>query len=518
MPVADRLVIRRLDARYLVAANHPAPESVRQRLDAALATVGRDLGAALSPLATGDAGGIWLVRRVDLDHTLDTDLPTERLARDWARNLAAAIARKLDRTADGVVFFADPTAHLARFMADLAAGDAWSLWYHGRFAGLKALPVAMALRTVILAEPEHGLRALARLPPAELGRVLDALGAAEARRIVEGFAEAPSAEAATVLLAHLEAEGWPAQSPACPERLALALLIALTASAGPARPVALARAMAWLRHRVALGADLAVPLVRGDSPASLLTSRDAERLLPLLAAPVALRQRLAHLAVPEPALAAPAIGVERFTPFGGSLMLLCFVDELPLDAFKDWPTAAGAGADTVVRTLVLAKCAGGMNALAFLLDPVWRDLLGLPPALLPAQLAPWCRAVDRPMRAAWRRALRRAPRRDCNTGDFLALPRSLCPSRGLDRLLGRAAGHVLDRFAAHLPGFAGSSPAYLARNFLAVPARVEAGPDGLCATLGRPPLDVVLAMTGLGRTRLELPWLRPTRLELRREG
>jgi hypothetical protein len=516
MPAPDQVTIHRLAATYLVSAEHPAWETVHQRLDAALGHLGDDLDRALSPLVGGD--GIWLIRRLELELALDVDADPQRLRQAFARGLAAAIARKLDQAADGVVFFADPTAHLARFMADLAAGDAWSLWYHGRFAGLKALPVAMALRTAILAEPENGLQALARLLPAELGRVLDALGPAEARRVVEGVADAPSAEAATVLLVHLEAAGWPAQSPACPERLALALLIALAASGGPARPAALARAMAWLRHRVVLGADLAVPLVHGDSPASLLAPRDAERLLPLLAAPVALRQRLAHLAVPEPALAAPVVGVARFTPFGGPLMLLRFVDELPLDALEEWPTAAGAGVDTVVRTLVLAKCAGGMDALAFLLDPVWRDLLGLPPVLLPAALAPWCRDVDQPMRAAWRRTLPPAPQVDRATEDFLALPPSLCPSRGLDRLLGRAAGHVLDRFAAHLPGFAGSSPAYLARNFLAIPARIEPAAPGLRATLGRPPLDVVLAMTGLARTVLELPWLTSPLLELCREG
>jgi hypothetical protein len=88
----------------------------------------------------------------------------------------------------------------------------------------------------------------------------------------------------------------------------------------------------------------------------------------------------------------------------------------------------------------------------------------------------------------------------------------------MDRLLGQASRHVLDRFAAHLPGFAGSSPPRLARNFLAVPARIEAGSEGLRALLGRQPLDVALAMTNLARTTLELPWLRPPRLELCREG
>jgi hypothetical protein len=508
MPAAERLNIRRLDARYLVAADHPAPEAVRQRLDAALAGVGRDLGSALAPLATGELDGVWLVRRVELDLSLDADLPAERLGRDWARFLAAAIARKLDRAADGVVFFADRTAHLARFMADLATGDAWSLWYHERFAGLKGLPVAMALRTAILADGEEGLRALGRLLPAELGRVLDALGPAESCRVLDDVADTASRETPAALLRHLESAGWPAQSLACPEGLALAILAALAAGGSPVRGKGLVRALAWLRHRAALGADLTGPLALGDGA----------RLRPLLAVPPPLRESLARLAAPEPAAATLAEGVSRFTAFGGPLMLLRFVDELPLEALGRWPPAAGVPAAAVVRALVLAQCAGATRALAFVLDPVWRDLLGLPSALLPTTLAPWCGAVDSAMLRAWRRTLPPTPRPDRATSAFLALPPALCPNRELDRLLARAARRVLDRFAAHLPGFAGSSPAWLVRNFLAVPARSEICPDGLRATLGRPPLDVVLAITGLARTRLELPWLRPPRLELRREG
>jgi hypothetical protein len=279
----------------------------------------------------------------------------------------------------------------------------------------------------------------------------------------------------------------------------------------------LVRALAWLRHRSALGADLSGPIVRGDGPTSLLDRRDSTRLLPLLAVPFPLRQSLARLAAPEPA-AAPTEGVSRFTAFGGPLLLLRFVDEVPVEALGNWPAAAGVPAATVVRTLVLARCVGAARALAFVLDPVWRDLLGLPPALLPTTLEPWCSAVDGTMLRAWRRTLPPTPRPDRATSAFLALPPALCPNRELDRLLTRPARRVLDRFAAHLPGFAGSSPVWLARNFLEIPARIETVPDGLLATLGRPPLDVVLAMTGLARTRLELPWLRPPRLELRREG
>jgi hypothetical protein len=68
---------------------------------------------------------------------------------------------------------------------------------------------------------------------------------------------------------------------------------------------------------------------------------------------------------------------------------------------------------------------------------------------------------------------------------------------------------LLERFAHRLPGFAGSSPPYLRRNFLDVRARVILTPELVTAELGRPPLDVILSLTGMTRARLDLPWLDP---------
>ena len=126
--------------------------------------------------------------RIELELTVDAGAEPELLRRTLARTLARAIARRLDRAADGVLFFPDRIGYLARFLADLAAGDAWHLWYYEAFAGLRVLPVAAALRTAILAEPERGLQALARLASAELARTLEALSPAEAERVLDGLA------------------------------------------------------------------------------------------------------------------------------------------------------------------------------------------------------------------------------------------------------------------------------------------------------------------------------------------
>ncbi|MDO9712892.1 hypothetical protein [Paracraurococcus lichenis] len=506
-----RITIRRHLATYLVAANHPAPDAVRGRMDAALAELARDLGAALAPLARGKAEGVWLLREVTLDNTLDTGLAPAEAGRRWAGALAAAIASRLDLSSDGVMFFPDRAAHLARFLADLAGGDAWGSWIHVCFGGLRALPTGMALRTAILAEPAEGLAALTRLAAPDLARVLEAMGSAEAARVLDGLAgqaaEAPAAE----LAALLAREGWPPVSPACPDRLGLALFVAAVAAGLPPGVAALVRALALLRHHRATGA--AEPDVA--ALARRLGASGAAALLPLLRLAPEPRAALLRLADPAGAETRPA----RHTPFGGGFLLLRFLDEWRLDAATaGWPAPEGATAAALLRALVLARCTGGARAAAFLLDPLWRDVLGLPPRLGAAAIAAWGRDVRRRHRQALRRDLPPLPRPDAAARRFLSVPGGAATPR-LSALLDRLAFALVQRMAAHLPGLGGSSPAWLARNILAVTARTEQDVEGLTVTLSRPPLDVVLGMTGLARATLRLPWLVGSGgLTLRREA
>jgi hypothetical protein len=68
-----------------------------------------------------------------------------------------------------------------------------------------------------------------------------------------------------------------------------------------------------------------------------------------------------------------------------------------------------------------------------------------------------------------------------------------------DRILQTAAQNVLRAFARSLPGFSRSGLEYLRRNFLDAVASVEDRPDRRIVRLSRPPLDVVLSMSGLNR-------------------
>jgi hypothetical protein len=80
----------------------------------------------------------------------------------------------------------------------------------------------------------------------------------------------------------------------------------------------------------------------------------------------------------------------------------------------------------------------------------------------------------------------------------------LTPER--DAALSAATSLALRRTAAWLPGFAKSSPAYLARQFLAQPAALRQSAAGLEVRLRGGPLGAVLKLANLPEA-IEIPWL-----------
>ena len=69
------------------------------------------------------------------------------------------------------------------------------------------------------------------------------------------------------------------------------------------------------------------------------------------------------------------------------------------------------------------------------------------------------------------------------------------------------AEKVLASFAEALPGFAGSSPGYVRREFLERDGRVEPAGDGMLAVRLEPaPLDLALARLPYPLAPFSLPW------------
>lgn len=100
----------------------------------------------------------------------------------------------------------------------------------------------------------------------------------------------------------------------------------------------------------------------------------------------------------------------------------------------------------------------------------------------------------------------------------LALPRSFRVSRSVDLALDVAAQGLLRAFAWCLPGFARSGLPYLYDNFLDFSASIEDEPGRRIVRLGRPPLNIVLSMTGMNRKRYGLSWLDERPFALFQEG
>ena len=91
--------------------------------------------------------------------------------------------------------------------------------------------------------------------------------------------------------------------------------------------------------------------------------------------------------------------------------------------------------------------------------------------------------------------------------EFLRSPQPFAIARQLDLTLSIVGQHLLRQVAYGLPGFAGSNLPYLSRNFFEFAATVEEEPARRVVRLGRPPLHLILNMTGLNRQSYRLSWL-----------
>jgi hypothetical protein len=192
VPTAGRLSIRQAHNTYLVASQHPAPERLRDRLDAAMTKeLAPILATRLAAWFANAGPGLWLIRRLELTVDVNAAWEQEAIARTWARAMVHELSILLQDAGDGVnaLWFPGRAAYLARFLVDVAEECAWSKWYYEAFAGLRPLPTSAVLRTAICEQPALGQAALLHLSAVELKQVLRALTLHDARRILDSLAE-----------------------------------------------------------------------------------------------------------------------------------------------------------------------------------------------------------------------------------------------------------------------------------------------------------------------------------------
>jgi hypothetical protein len=602
MSVSGVVTIGHLVTQYRVRRDHPAPETVRWRLDDLTRVLPDALGAALAPLL--DAGGdeIVLIRRLHAELDLDVSRDPPALARRWASRIGAALSRTLVAESGDVLRFPGWTHYLARFLVDASAGAAAGAWPYRPFGGLSALPRSAQLRTAILTDPGDGVRALRLLADRERRQVLAALGSTEARRVVEALTRLPGprddATAFPAVAGALGAGGLTFTSEAAPWLAALDLLVrAPMPEAGGAVPAAmyLAVAIAAFDRTVASAGDatlLALLEAPPDAPHVALAPEARRRLQPLLALPGPGRRRIADMLTarsraPRRPDAAAEPDEPPTTPFGGLVLLLPALAGWDLDGVVEGLAGrSSAEAVAIVRLVLLAKCAGGRRASAVVGDPLLRGLTGVPTHVLTADVLAWLRThgdalvrrlahhrASRGEPVSWRLGVTRhrgerllvvselprdrwwavvrlrdetarlararawpslltavaaggaapwpEPARDLVHArglraqlDHLALPAAWDVPIELDLALSAIAQSLLRDFGGRLPGFSASSPAFVYASFLDFPAAHELRDGRRLVQVGRPPLNVVLAMTGIARGVLSVPWLEPPRIEL----
>ena len=427
--MAAALTVRRLSTRAIVGDGAHAAAVTDRLTRACRSHLQPAIRNTLQPWIESGPD-VWIVRRVDLSVITEAEAPPDALASSLAQSLARALAVTLVGDGDGVnaIRFPSRAACIARLVVDLAAGTAWTRWYHQMFDGWKMLSTSAAIRSALDSVPADGLEALRLLPDLDLRTVVECLEPDDEQRVLTAFVGMPD-EAAT----------GPAPDTSLADGVRLAnrvqlqrgrALFVCVAARGPITPRVVAAASAVARMDP-------TPPTPEETRASVLES-------PAEAGTEAVAASEAPLPTP--------------TRFGGTVLLFRELQMLPWSTWtKDWPVVGpGLPAARVLPWLVLGACTGP-RADAFFADGLWRQIHGVSVSLDMTEISRWLRSVGEARRAALIGEARREaiPRRDRR---WLMLP----PPRRIGSrwvlTLAELASLVYGRFARRLPGFAQSSP------------------------------------------------------------
>lgn len=461
-----RLSIGKLHAPCFVTGSSEAARTAADRAVRALRDhFPQTARQAFAPWLDRADDSIWIVRSIELAILTAADAPADALAASTVTALGHALGDALVGDGDGLntIRFENRAAYLARFVTDAAWGDAWSRWYYAPFHGLKLLPASCAIRTALIEDPVIGRQALERLDAGAFARVASAFTPQDEALVLSSLAGI-ARENAEVAFSRAWGE-YKRQLETTPSPSLFETFVRAPAEGAGATFLRALRhirdAVEVLRHAASPDAAFASLAARTEIPREIL------------------RDILAQVTSPR---REPATGTSATTPFAGLLLLLRELDNLP-------PLPRGPPLAT--KWLTLAMCAGRDRAEAVLYDEALRNLFGIPSVSL-AEIARYLRAT-RPGADAYDAI---ASRRD---GRWLSFDRRLGISPAWSASFALAAHRALRRFARRLPGFAGASAQYLWANFLASDALLEYEDHRVIVRYGRPPLHLMLTLTGMTR-------------------
>jgi hypothetical protein len=495
------LTIRRLRVVALTPPDHPEPESFRARLED---TVRGSLASALAEAIDHWGGeGVLRIQRLEVDLATGTTLSPDHLT----AQLAEAIANGLVRArAEGerVLSFAGRSHYIAAFLQELVTGRAWQRWWFRGFEGVKVLPLSTAIRTTILADPDAGLSALLSMPRGVLATVLAKLSDHDATQLLDAFAARGKSGISSPGVVPALAAARRESTFATLSVAALALylgVVRLREDCGGPLLAEMAKALLSLERLVQ---------DRSSALTSDLCESDPALSATLATLPGDLRQALIATAMHQPGVTATSnTERRRYTPFGGLFIILPSLD---LEAVKQAVESTTGphnndndivSAAALIGFVTLAACAGRARAAQVVVDPVWRDVFDLPPAVDGSTIARRLAAIPEGIWAAL------APIGETLSvqadARFLTPARNLVPDRIAARAIARLARATMTRFARRLPGFSNSSAPFLWRNLLDVTAAVDTAGPRLSVLLDRCPLDVLLSINGIADADITAP-------------
>jgi hypothetical protein len=532
------LHVRRHEAHVRGVGADPGPVPLDRLAGELTALIGM-------PGGDGGEGGLWFLPRLDVRVCWlpgAGDPPVRLLARTVLARLHAVLDDDPAQV-PGARWFPNRTCWIAQWLTDLAHDRTAGRWEYDELGHAQGDVVDVAERS-----PGELLAALRSLPRAELDVLLDALRPEVASRVAAAIADPAARDIRPPQVAAcVRALQIAGRLPPEPRSATLAVAVAVgvgDAGAPDARPsprtlnvcadlvvLALASRDATPRNLAGLAAAVAA----ADWPAVAALAG-----APIAAAvagwPPSDRRAVADVLLRGAAGSAPGdegpadtprpVATEPAgrTPFGGMFLLLPLLAELPWRAAsRGWPglpldgrpgpvpakdpAADGVPADRLLAALAVAGLLAPDRAGLVLADPWLRLALDLPP-LDPDVVAVWAGQVSTEAAESCTRVLTDAAARHADgfTRD-LADESMLLP--GLPGPVGAAvrvaAAALLRELSYRLPGMATASAAHLRRNALALDAVVRPEPDRIVVELGRPPLDLLLALTGANRRTFTLP-------------
>lgn len=501
--------------------------AVTDRVPAALA---RRFSSVAMPSSRADpaAHPVVVIRRL----SVSASVPASASAEEIAERLADRVARAIrSAPTDGQVRYPSRAGHLAAFVAALSAGYADS-WVFEAFAGSRQLAPLTALRS--LAE-RHAVPV-----PAVLGELARTDG------LFPLLIRAPAADVARTWALCL-AEPHPRLAP---DEALRRLTAEPTSAAELARLGSVAALALFLTGR-------AVQLGQPAADAVAIASAVATSPLGLTGAPAAGAPAPTAGAEPASSVGSSPLGPAAFAADGApAFLLLPSFSASGLGQLAPGQRAAVLAAATrtspfdpaialaagpadeerqpvdiaaVVQRALLAESRLGLERLEILTvagslvvrdagSGSWLAVLDPDCELTPARIAsvlipplaalPYARTdpgeSDRARLAADLSYL--LP--DTDPAPHELTPDELTPDELAERrAVAVAARAGLARFARRLTGFAASSLPYLADRFLPPGGVVTELGDAVLVQLPSPPLLVVLALAGLDRTVVEVPWL-----------